>query len=188
MKSFYGIVICILLLILILLIQKNYLYSSNICSKINLDYQNQIETILENIMQKKNTTRIDTDKWYLTIPKINLNQAYIQEGTDENTLNQAIGHFENTAFFYGNVGLASHNRGNASYFSRINQLEIGDEISYHYCLEEKTYQVNMKAIIDVYDWSYLENSSHENKITLITCIENDSNKRLCIQAIERRNN
>lgn len=139
-------------------------------------------------MQRKSTVRIDNDKWYLTIPKINLNQAYIQEGTDENTLNQAIGHFEHTAFFFGNIGLASHNRGNASYFSHINQLEIGDEIYYHYCLGEKIYEVNRKIIIDVYDWSYLENLPHENKLTLITCIENDSNKRLCIQAIERRNN
>lgn len=104
-KFFFGIGISILLFILILLIQKNYLYSSNICSKINFNHENRIKTILENMMQRKSTVRIDNDKWYLTIPKINLNQAYIQEGTDENTLNQAIGHFEHTAFFSEILGL-----------------------------------------------------------------------------------
>ena len=39
-------------------------------------------------------------------------------------------------------------------------------------------------IIKNTNWSYLENTS-ENKITLITCIENKPDLRLCIQAIQK---
>ena len=40
-------------------------------------------------------------------------------------------------------------------------------------------------IIKSTNWSYLENTA-ENKITLITCIENKPDERLCVQAIEKQ--
>lgn len=47
----------------------------------------------------------------LEIPKIELS-APIKEGTDWETLEEYIGHFENSSIWEGNVCLASHNRRN----------------------------------------------------------------------------
>ena len=56
-----------------------------------------------------------------------------------------MGHIEDTAVYDGNVGLAAHNRGTSpSYFARINELEIGDEIIYQNKYGEKKYKVNQK--------------------------------------------
>ena len=55
-------------------------------------------------------------------------------------LKDYIGHIEETAKYDGNVGLAAHNRGNEhSYFARINELELGDEIIYKTKFEERKY-------------------------------------------------
>ena len=47
----------------------------------------------------------------------------------------------------------------------------------------KKYKVETSQAILETDWSLLEDSS-ENKITLITCIANRPNQRLCVQAVE----
>ena len=49
------------------------------------------------------------DLGYIEIPVISL-KAPINKGVDLNTLKSAVGHFENTSFDYGNIGLAAHNR------------------------------------------------------------------------------
>ena len=48
----------------------------------------------------------------------------------------------------------------------------------------KIYVVDRNIKISEIDWSYLENSN-ENKITLITCIENEPEYRRCVQATEK---
>ena len=119
----------------------------------------------------------------LIINKINLN-AEVKEGSSSEVLKDYIGHIEETAKYDGNVGLAAHNRGNGhSYFARINELELGDEIVYRTKFEERRYKViNKKEILET-DWSLLGNTK-ENKLTLITCIRNRVNQRLCVQAIQ----
>lgn len=121
---------------------------------------------------------------HLIINKINLN-AEVKEGSSNEVLKDYIGHIEETAKYDGNVGLAAHNRGNEhSYFARINELELGDEIIYKTKFEERKYKViNKKAILET-DWSMLENTK-ENKLTLITCIRNKVNQRLCVQAVQK---
>ena len=47
-----------------------------------------------------------------------------------------------------------------------------------------TYEIDTIEIIEDTDWSYLENSA-ENKLTLITCIANKKEQRLCVQATEK---
>lgn len=129
---------------------------------------------------------IDLGNWYLEIPKINL-KAPIAEGIDVETLNTKIGHFEDTSLLNGNIGLAAHNRGyQYNYFENLKKLEIEDEIIYTYEENKKIYQINKIEIIKNTDWSYLE-SSEENKITLITCVENEPQYRRCVQAIELEN-
>ena len=100
-------------------------------------------------------------------------------------MSKYVGHFEDTSKTTGNIGLAAHNRGyEVNYFSGLKTLKEGDEIIYKYNNFEKTYIVNQHKIIKDTDWSYLE-QTEENKITLITCIENEPEYRRRIQGIEK---
>lgn len=122
--------------------------------------------------------------WEIEIPKINL-KAPIEEGTTEEVMNEFVGHFQNTSKWTGNIGLAAHNRGYpVNYFGRIKELQKGDEIIYRTNYGEKRYTVSLITIIEDTDWTYLQESK-QNKITLITCVENQEKYRRCIQAIER---
>lgn len=67
-----------------------------------------------------------------------------------------------------------------NYFSRLKELEIGDEITYKLKNKTKKYIVQTVTIIEETDWSYLQKTK-EDKITLITCVENQPTKRLCVQ-------
>lgn len=142
--------------------------------------------IIDNTQNDINYEIIDPNIWKLEIPKIEL-AANISEGTQENVLNEYIGHFEETKKENGNVGLAAHNRGyKTNYFGRLKELENGDKIYYTYNGKKSVYTVNSETIIDDTDWSKLENTE-ENILTLITCVENEPNYRRCIQAIEIKN-
>ena len=46
------------------------------------------------------------------------------------------------------------------------------------------YEVKTMEIIENTDWSYLKNTE-DNRITLITCVENEPKYRRCIQGIEK---
>lgn len=142
----------------------------------------------ENIINQKNhpnTNDVKEIKWKIIIPKITL-EAEICEGTSTEVMNKYVGHFEETSLKIGNIGLAAHNRGyNVNYFANIKELQEGDEIIYKYYNFEKTYIVSKNIIITDIDWSYLQ-ETEENKITLITCIENEPEYRRCVQAIEKQ--
>lgn len=135
-------------------------------------------------INKKNEIIEETKEWKIEIPEISL-IAPISEGTDVETLNKFVGHFELTPKESGNVGLAAHNRGYpVNFFENLKKLKEGDEIKYTYGEYTKTYIVEKNIKISETDWSYLENSNI-NKITLITCIENEPEYRRCIQAVEK---
>jgi len=121
----------------------------------------------------------------LTIEKINL-KATVKEGSTEDILKEYIGHMPETSKYDGNIGLAAHNRANKySYFARINELEKGDKIVYKTKFYERTYVVTKKIVIYDTDWSYLQ-PTKDNRITMITCIKDKPNQRLCVQAIEEK--
>lgn len=120
----------------------------------------------------------------IKIPKIGV-EAPIKEGTTTEILKQSVGHFSNTSYWNGNVALASHNRGTyAHYFENLNKLSLEDEIIYQTKLGTRIYVVNEIYEIAENDVSVL-NNSNENTITLITCIKNKPNLRLCVKAIEK---
>ena len=156
-------------------------------SNINQDTKEELE-IQNNypIIQTEENFRIATEEsnWKIIIPKISL-EASISEGTGKEVMDKYVGHFEETSKSSGNVGLAAHNRGYAvNYFARIKELQEGDEIIYKYNDFEKTYKVVENKIIKDTDWEDLEETK-ENKITLITCVENEPEYRRCIQGIEK---
>lgn len=172
--------IFVLFVVLILLISIGGLVAYN-QKKLNQDDVNG--TTREENSTKEEIVEDEEVLGKLIINKINM-QGEIKEGSSPQVLQEYIGHIEDTAVYDGNVGLAAHNRGNSpSYFARINELEIGDEIIYQNKYGERKYKVNQKKDILETDWSMLQETK-ENKLTLITCIKNRVNQRLCVQAVE----
>ncbi|MBR6504900.1 MAG: class D sortase [Clostridia bacterium] len=121
--------------------------------------------------------------WKIEIPKINL-EAGIAEGTTDEVMNKYVGHFENTPIFNGNPCLAAHNRGYpVNYFGRLKELTQDDLIIYKTTQGTRKYKVSLITVIKDTDWSNLRNTN-DNRITLITCVENQPEYRRCIQATE----
>lgn len=139
-------------------------------------YNKYSETILLDKIENANLK-----KWTLNIKSINL-LADIEKGTKENILNQYIGHFDETNIFNGNVGLAAHNRGYpVNYFENLDKVKIGEDIYYRIDDFVKKYRINSIQVIQDTDWTYLEKTK-EDIITLITCVKNKPDYRLCVQA------
>ena len=123
-----------------------------------------------------------SDQWRIEIPKLNLN-AHIKEGTTPDVLLRAVGHFEESNQWNGNVCLAGHNRGyQCNFFQKIKNLKLGDEIIYCTKQGRRIYQVQLNQVILETDWSYIAETK-DNRITLITCEENRGEYRRCIQAV-----
>ncbi|MBR3325363.1 MAG: class D sortase [Clostridia bacterium] len=120
----------------------------------------------------------------LEIDKIHL-KGLIKEGSSSDILQKYIGHIESSPKYDGNICLAAHNRGNIySYFAKLNELAENDEIKYKTIFGDSCFSINKITEIDEQDWSLLEDTD-ENKLTLITCIKNKKNKRLCVQATKK---
>lgn len=150
------------------------------------DNESIVETDMNNIDDVKINENDVIGK--LTIPDILLKDAPIKEGTELSILSEAIGHFKSTSIYNGNVGLASHNSGGkGEYFKNLKNIKLGSEIFYESQYGAKRYIVDTKEVIDETDFSYLE-SSEDNRITLITCVTGQKEKRLCIQAKENYEN
>lgn len=117
---------------------------------------------------------------YLTIPSISLTNAPVKEGTDMDTLNNYLGHFTDSAYLEGNVAIAGHNRGyEKNYFENLDKVRQGDEITYQTKYQTEKYKVSEVKTIKDKDVYVIENTP-ENKITLITCVKNKGNLRLCV--------
>lgn len=137
----------------------------------------------ENISKENKSEITNEDIWQIEIPAIDL-IAPITEGTSQEIMLEYVGHFENTSKYDGNIGLAAHNRGYPiNYFSRLKELKTEDIIIYKTKLGTKTYAIKTIEIIEDTDWSYLQ-ETNDNRITLITCVENRPSQRLCVQGTE----
>ena len=69
-----------------------------------------------------------------------------------------------------------------SYFARLKELQNGDIIIYKNITGEHKYIINEIKEIEDTNTEVIENTIEE-KITLITCVENKPSKRLCITGI-----
>lgn len=189
--NFLSFFICCLIFLISFSISKFVSSKFNSNSKIN---DITISQNIENIVNNEDTSKLNNNSsilnyenlnkyaWALKIPKIDL-YAEISEGTDSQTLNKYIGHFEESKKESGNICLAAHNRGyDVNYFSRVKELEIGDEI--YYFINENEYKYKIDEILVIYetDWTVIENTE-EDRITLITCIENRDAYRLCVRGV-----
>ena len=156
-------------------------------------YKEYMLTKIEDIQTDENYLNIQYEKveplegkdilGILTIEKINL-KATAKGGSTRDILKDYIGHITETAQYDGNVGLAAHNRWNQySYFARLNELEKGDTILYQTKFNCRKYRVIKKQVIYDTDWSCFQNTT-DNRLTMITCIADKPNQRLCVQAVE----
>ena len=146
------------------------------------DNEDLDDTPLDNIEQ--DIIHYDDELGTLTIPDILLENAPIRESVELSTLSETIGHFPSTSIYEGNVGLASHNSGGkGDFFKNLKKIKKGSEIFYQTRYGTKRYVVTVKEIINEDDWSYLQPTT-DNRITLITCVAGQKEKRLCIQAEE----
>ena len=176
-KLILGIIIILLIMlsIIALLIYKNKLNNEN-----NISADEIIEDKTEEILTEENSDIIG----HLKIDSINLN-APIKDGTDMSTLKTAIGHFKETAYFNGNICFAAHNRGyNQNFFERLNEVKEGDRIEYITKYTTQIYYVTEIKEVEETDLSVL-NPTEQDQVTMITCIKNQKEKRLCVIATKQ---
>jgi sortase A len=102
----------------------------------------------------------------LRIPRINLEVAVL-EGTDEVTLNRAVGHIEDTAApgLQGNAGIAGHRDG---FFRGLKDVSPGDAIELETHQGTETYLVERMWIVEPEDVSVLD-PTPVPALTLVTC-------------------
>ncbi len=157
-----------------------HLYNEKLIKKVSKTYTESID--IQNNSQEDIQIELDGKSilGILKIEKIKF-EGLVYEGTESNILKRGVGHFENTPVLEGNVCMAAHNY--YKYWAKLHKLKAGDKISYISYLGTKNYEVSKVVEISEKDWSLLKNSD-ENIITLITCIKNQPEMRLCVQAKE----
>ncbi len=119
----------------------------------------------------------------LEIPAIGLTVKVFQ-GTGSASLAKGVGHFEDTSVWDGNCAFAGHNRGVNTYFGKIHTLNVGDTITWTTKLGTRTY-----AVTSVQKVSETDNSgtaaTTDNRLTLYTCVKNQSAYRWCVVAVQQ---
>lgn len=102
----------------------------------------------------------------LRIPKIDLEVAVL-EGTDDLTLNRAVGWIEGTATLetMGNMGIAGHRDG---YFRRLKDVVVGDEIQLETLDGTMTFVIEDISIVLPSDVHVL-NPTEQPTVTLVGC-------------------
>jgi sortase A len=102
----------------------------------------------------------------LRIPRIRL-EVPVLEGTDELTLNRAVGHIEDTAIpgVDGNVGIAGHRDG---FFRGLMNVVPGDAIELESLHGTEDYRIERTWIVTPDDVSVLDPTPGRS-LTLVTC-------------------
>lgn len=178
-------IVVIGIILIILLLSAFFMFSKQDYSLTKVEDVKTDENYVDIHYEKQENIEDKSVLGILTIDKINL-KATVKEGSTKDILKEYIGHITETSKYNGNIGLAAHNRWNQySYFARLNELQKGDMVVYKTKFYERKYKVILKKVIYDTDWSYLQ-STKDNRITMITCIADKPNQRLCVQALEMK--
>ena len=156
------------------------LYPDSVAASLETAAESQAQTVFTDVTD--DLYFADGSLGTLQIPAIGL-KVSIFEGTDSSALAKGAGHFSETSMWDGNVALAGHNRGVNCHFGEIHTLAVGDTITLTTALGTRTYEVVSVDKVSVTDREALAASS-ENRITLYTCVRNQSDLRWCVQAAE----
>ncbi len=174
LKYGIGIIIIVILLMLALVFKPNSNDKNNKNVEENKTIEEQVQETLSLDSNDKNIIG------YITIKDLGIEKAPIADGTDDKIIGKYVGHFENTSYLDGNVCLCSHNRGSkAAFFGNLKNARNGMEIEYITKYETKKYIISEIKEIEETDLTVL-NSTEDDRITLITCVENQRNLRLCV--------
>lgn len=106
----------------------------------------------------------------IKIDKINL-IAPVAEGTDNKSIQYALGHFKNTALpgQIGNFAVAGHRSYTfGEYFSRLDEVEVGDKIQVIYGKSVYNYVVDASYVVAPTHTEVLDPTENAT-ITLVTC-------------------
>ena len=123
----------------------------------------------------------------LTIPKLALSVNVYESPDNMEAMSKGVAHFPSTSAWDGNVALSAHNinlDGSDGYFKYLYTLEKGDSVTYQTALGERAYTVESVATIAASDWTPL-GYTDDNRLTMITCISGQPDKRLCVTVIEK---
>lgn len=174
-----GIIFIVILLMLALVFKPNSNDENNENREKNKTIEEQVQETLSLDAEDENIIG------YITIKDLGIEKAPIADGTDNKTIGKYVGHFENSSYLEGNVCLCSHNRGSkAAFFENLKNSKNGMKIEYITKYEIKNYEITEIKKIEETDLTVLE-PTEENRITLITCVENQRNLRLCIIGVEK---
>lgn len=117
----------------------------------------------------------------VTVPSVGIQMNVYETDDAMEDMKKGAAHFKSTSAWEGNVGLSGHNFKNQ--FGPLTRVSLGDTIAYQTALGTRYYSVSKIETIDDEDWSYLDRTE-DNRITLITCIVGQDDKRLMVQATE----
>ena len=117
----------------------------------------------------------------ITIPAVGIEMEVFETDDAMEDMRKGAAHFKSTSAWNGNIGLSGHNYKNQ--FGPLTRIAKEDVIAYETMLGTRYYTVGTIEIIDDDDWSYL-GRTEDNRITLITCVAGQDDKRLVVQAVE----
>lgn len=116
---------------------------------------------------------------HLEIPSVGISED-IYETTSDESMKKGLGHFNATSGWEGNIGLAGHNRGTYGRMYKLENLKVGDTMTYTTSYGTKTYRVVTISTCSTTDTTGLLQDG-TNKITLYTCVKNNpSIKRMVV--------
>ena len=119
----------------------------------------------------------------VSIPSLKISMKVWEDETNE-SMAKGLGHYSSTSGWDGNVGVCGHNRGARYVIGGIKDLQYGDTITYETIYGTRTYTVSYIGTISNTDWSQLQ-ATADNRITITTCLADQPDFRVCVQAVEK---
>ena len=153
------------------------LKKSSVGKEVILDYGNQLNVTNTGMMG------------HLEIPKIDV-KLPIYHGTSDDVLSVGIGHLEGTSLPVGgeNVhAVLTGHRGlpSAELFTRLDELEEGDQFELQICNEKMLYRVRNIQIVKPDEVDVLEIEEDKDLVSLVTCTPYGLNTHRLIVTGER---
>lgn len=110
---------------------------------------------------------------YVKIPKIN-QELPVYHGTSDSVMSKSVGHFEGSSLPVGGESthsVVSAHRGlpNATLFTYLDRMEIGDTFTFTVLDRTFTYEVDQIRIVEPDDLSLVQIEEGKDYCTLLTC-------------------
>ncbi len=166
-----------------------YIYSLKNNEKIskNLIGNYNIYRLYSDIEEKENQESTESNIFgIIEIPKINIYYTIFSNLTEDNLKISPCKFYGGTLKDNTNICIAGHNYNNDMFFSKINLLQLDDEIYiYDNAGEKYTYFVTENYEVKEDDLSpILDYNKNQKNLTLITC-NNLNNNRYIIKAVQK---